>query len=295
MTSLLSSIKIVEVGPRDGLQNIDQTISTEDKVIYIDLLTDAGFQEIEVTSFVSPKWIPQLADSEDVSTQIDRNDSITYTALVPNLRGLENAIKSDYNSVAVFTAASETFSKKNINCSIDESILRFNEMMELWEKHSIRVRGYISTVWHCPYEKSIKTEKVMDIIAKLFDLGIQEISLGDTIGKATADEVRYSLEKILNRWDPAHFALHMHDTFDLAEENIKAAMEFGLTTFDSSTGGIGGCPYARGSSGNIASEKIVSLCDLMGFETGIDKIKLEKAKNFIQNIVNKESVTHGED
>ena len=168
-------------------------------------------------------------------------------------------------------------------------------MMELWEKHSIRVRGYISTVWHCPYEGSIKTEKVMDIIAKLFDLGIQEISLGDTIGKATADEVRYSLEKILNRWDPAHFALHMHDTFDLAEENIKAAMEFELTTFDSSTGGIGGCPYARGSSGNIASEKIVSLCDLMGFETGIDKIKLEKATNFIQNIVNKESVTHGED
>ena len=295
MTSTPASIKIVEVGPRDGLQSIEQTISTDDKITYIDLLTDAGFQEIEVTSFVSPKWIPQLADSKEVSDQINKNDSTVYTALVPNLRGLENALNAQYSSVAIFTTASEAFSKKNINCTIDESIHRFNEMVNLWEENSLRVRGYISTVWHCPYEGPIKSENVIDVIAKLFDLGIQEISLGDTIGKATDDEVRYFLEKILNRWDPTFFALHMHDTFGFAENNIKAALEFEIATFDSSTGGIGGCPYAQGASGNIGSESIISLCDSLGIKTGIDQPKLEEAKNFIQTIVNKESVPNGED
>tara|TARA_B100000315_G_C14565167_1_gene582548 strand:- start:1462 stop:2346 length:885 start_codon:yes stop_codon:yes gene_type:complete len=293
--SLPVSIKLVEVGPRDGLQNISVPIATDDKVRYIDLLTESGFPEIEVTSFVSPKWIPQLADSKEVSAEINRLTGITYTAMVPNLRGLENALSANYNSVAVFTAASETFSKKNTNCSIDESIARFHEMISLWEEHSLRVRGYISTVWHCPYEGPIKTENVVDIIAKLLDLGINEISLGDTIGKATADEVRYSLQKILKRWHPDTFALHMHDTFGFGIENIKAAMEFEIPTFDSSTGGIGGCPYAEGASGNIASEKVVALCKSLGIETGINEESLDKTATFIQSIVEKESLAHAED
>lgn len=292
--SLPESIKIVEVGPRDGLQNISGPIATDDKVRYIDLLTESGFPEIEVTSFVSPEWISQLADSKEVSAKINRLPNIIYTALVPNLHGLENALSANYNSVAVFTAASETFSKKNTNCSIDESIARFHEMISLWEEHSLRVRGYVSTVWHCPYEGPIKTDNVVDVIAKLLDLGINEISLGDTVGKATTDEVRYSLEKILNHWHPGTFALHMHDTFGFAEENIQAALEFGISTFDSSTGGIGGCPYAESASGNIASEKVVALCNSLGIETGINEEKIKKAATFIQSVVEKESLEHAE-
>jgi len=295
MPSNPSHVNIVEVGPRDGLQSMEQTISTEDKIKYVKLLSECGFPEIEVTSFVSPKWIPQLSDSNEVSTEIDRLDNITYTALIPNLRGLENALAAQYASVAVFTAASETFSQKNTNCTIDESIERFRDMQPKWEENNLRVRGYISTVWHCPYEGSIKTDRVMDVISKLIDLGISEISLGDTIGKAKPDEVRYSLESILNRWQPSHFALHMHDTFGFAEENILAAMEFEINTFDSSTGGIGGCPYAEGASGNIASEKVVSLCKSRGIETGINEEKLEETAQFIQSIVEKESLAHAQD
>ena len=295
MSSYPSNVNIVEVGPRDGLQSIAESISTENKIQYVNLLSECGFQEIEVTSFVSPKWIPQLADSKEVSSEIDRLDNITYTALVPNLRGLEIALSAQYSSIAVFTAACESFSQKNTNCSIDESIARFHQMTSLWEEHDLRLRGYISTVWHFPYEGPIKTENVVDVIAKLMDLGISEISLGDTIGKATEDEVRYSLEKILKRWQPHHFALHMHDTFGFAEENIQAAMEFEINTFDSSTGGIGGCPYAEGASGNIASEKVVSLCNSLGIETSINEEKLDETVTFIQSIVEKESLAHAKD
>ncbi len=295
MQTLPKSVKIVEVGPRDGLQSQSQVISSEDKINYIDLLSETGLQEIEVTSFVSPKWIPQLADAAEVSRSINRHPEIIYTALVPNFQGLQNAIKCQFRSVAVFTAASESFSQKNTNCSIDDSMTRFQDMRKLWEENDLRVRGYISTVWHCPYEGPINIEPVIDVITKLFDLGINEISLGDTIGKANPNEVRHTLDTILNRWDPASFALHFHDTFGMAESNIIAGLEFGINTFDSSAGGIGGCPYAEGASGNIATEKVFSLCDSMGIETGIQKDKLDEAAKFIRSILKKESLIHAED
>ena len=292
--SLPESVKLVEVGPRDGLQNISVPIATDDKVRYIDLLTQCGFPEIEVTSFVSPRRIPQLADAQNVSRSINLDSNIMYTALVPNLRGLHNAIHSNYSSIAVFTAASNTFSQKNTQCTMDESIQRFHKMKHVWEDHGLRIRGYISTVWHCPYEGSIPVNAVSEVIAKLLDLGIQEISLGDTIGKATTEEVRYTLESILKKWEPSYFALHMHDTFGMAAANIKAGMEFDISTFDSSAGGMGGCPYAEGATGNIASEKVVALCESLGIETGINKSKLDEASNLIQSIVAKESLTHAE-
>ena len=295
MQTLPKSVKIVEVGPRDGLQSQSQVISSEDKINYIDLLSETGLQEIEVTSFVSPKWIPQLADAAEVSRSINRHPEIIYTALVPNFQGLQNAIKCQFRSVAVFTAASESFSQKNTNCSIDDSMTQFQDMRKLWEENNLRVRGYISTVWHCPYEGPINIEPVIDVITKLFDLGINEISLGDTIGKANPNEVRHTLDTILNRWDPASFALHLHDTFGMAESNIIAGLEFGINTFDSSAGGIGGCPYAEGASGNIATEKVFSLCDSMGIETGIQKDKLDEAAKFIRSILKKESLIHAED
>ena len=295
MTTYPAKVNIVEVGPRDGLQSMEKSIATEDKLTYLNLLSQCGFSEIEVTSFVSPKWIPQLADAKEVSAKMDRLNGITYTALVPNLKGLDDALSAQYSSVAVFTAASESFSKNNTNCSIDESMGRFHQMTPVWEEHSLRVRGYISTVWHCPYEGPIKTGSVIDVIAKILDLGIQNISLGDTIGKATADEVRFTLETILNRWHPKHFALHMHDTFGFAKENIQAAMEFEINTFDSSTGGIGGCPYAEDASGNIATENVVSLCNSIGIETGINEEKLEETSTFIKSIVKKESLAHAKD
>lgn len=288
-------VKIIEVGPRDGLQSQSQIISSEDKITYINLLSDSGLQEIEVTSFVSPKWIPQLADAQMVSKSIQKNPRITYTALVPNIIGLENAVNSNYKSVAIFTSVSETFSKKNINCTIRDSIQKFHTMKPFWESNHLRVRGYISTVWHCPYEGSINIESVMNIIAKLLDLGIKEISLGDTIGKANPSEVCRLLDQILIKWDSSFFALHMHDTFGLAENNIKVAMEYGINTFDSSAGGIGGCPYAEGSSGNISTEKVFTLCDSMGIKTGIQKDKLDEATQFIQTILKKESFTHAQD
>ena len=295
MQTLPKSVKIVEVGPRDGLQSQSQVISSEDKINYIDLLSETGLQEIEVTSFVSPKWIPQLADAAEVSRSINRHPEIIYTALVPNFQGLQNAIKCQFRSVAVFTAASESFSQKNTNCSIDDSMTQFQDMRKLWEENNLRVRGYISTVWHCPYEGPINIEPVIDVITKLFDLGINEISLGDTSGKANPNEVRHTLDTILNRWDPASFALHLHDTFGMAESNIIAGLEFGINTFDSSAGGIGGCPYAEGASGNIATEKVFSLCDSMGIETGIQKDKLDEAAKFIRSILKKESLIHAED
>ena len=290
--SLPESVKLVEVGPRDGLQNIPVPIATDDKVRYIDLLTQCGFPEIEVTSFVSPRRIPQLADAQDVSRSINLDSNIMYTALVPNLRGLQDAIHSNYSSIAVFTAASNTFSQKNTHCTMDEAIQRFHKMKHVWEEHGLRIRGYISTVWHCPYEGSIPVNAVSEVIAKLLDLGIHEISLGDTIGKATPEEVRYTLESILKKWGPSYFALHMHDTFGMAAANIKAGMEFDIATFDSSAGGMGGCPYAEGATGNIASEKVVALCESLGIETGINKSKLDEASNLIQSIVAKESLTH---
>ena len=283
MNSLPAAVRIVEVGPRDGLQSIEQTIPTEAKIQFINTLSEAKLPEIEVTSFVSAKWIPQLADAQEVSTEIIRDSNILYTALIPNIKGLERALDANYSSVAVFTAASDTFSQKNINCSIKESITRFQKMKTSFQDNNMRVRGYISTVWVCPYEGQMEPENVLPVIDALLELGIDEISLGDTIGKATPDDVRNTLDLILSLHDANQFALHFHDTYNHALENIRVGLEYGISTFDSSAGGVGGCPYAPGASGNVSTGSVLNLCKELGIETGVDGQKLSAAANFIQS------------
>ena len=268
MNSLPAAVRIVEVGPRDGLQSIEQTIPTEAKIQFINTLSEAKLPEIEVTSFVSTKWIPQLADAQEVSIEIIRDSNILYTALIPNIKGLERALDANYSSVAIFTAASDTFSQKNINCSIKESITRFQKMKTSFQDNNMRVRGYISTVWVCPYEGQMEPENVLPVIDALLELGIDEISLGDTIGKATPDDVRNTLDLILSVHDANQFALHFHDTYNHALENIRVGLEYGISTFDSSTGSV------------------LNLCKELGIETGVDDKKLSAAANFIQSYLN---------
>ena len=286
MNSLPAAVRIVEVGPRDGLQSIEQTIPTEAKIQFINTLSEAKLPEIEVTSFVSAKWIPQLADAQEVSIEIIRDSNILYTALIPNIKGLERALDANYSSVAVFTAASDTFSQKNINCSIKESITRFQKMKTSFQDNNMRVRGYISTVWVCPYEGQMEPENVLPVIDALLELGIDEISLGDTIGKATPDDVRNTLDLILSVHDANQFALHFHDTYNHALENIRVGLEYGISTFDSSAGGVGGCPFAPGASGNVSTGSVLNLCKELGIETGVDDQKLSAAANFIQSYLN---------
>ena len=283
MNSLPAAVRIVEVGPRDGFQSIEQTIPTDAKIQFINTLSEAKLPEIEVTSFVSPKWIPQLADAQEVSIEIIRDSNILYTALIPNIKGLERALDANYSSVAVFTAASDTFSQKNINCSIKESITRFQKMKTSFQDNNMRVRGYISTVWVCPYEGQMEPENVLPVIDALLELGIDEISLGDTIGKATPDDVRNTLDLILSVHDANQFALHFHDTYNHALENIRVGLEYGISTFDSSAGGVGGCPFAPGASGNVSTGSVLNLCKELGIETGVDDKKLSAAANFIQS------------
>ncbi|HIA22878.1 MAG TPA: hydroxymethylglutaryl-CoA lyase [Candidatus Marinimicrobia bacterium] len=286
MNSLPAAVRIVEVGPRDGFQSIEQTIPTDAKIQFINTLSEAKLPEIEVTSFVSAKWIPQLADAQEVSTEIIRDSNILYTALIPNIKGLERALDANYSSVAVFTAASDTFSQKNINCSIKESITRFQKMKTSFQDNNMRVRGYISTVWVCPYEGQMEPENVLPVIDALLELGIDEISLGDTIGKATPDDVRNTLDLILSLHDANQFALHFHDTYNHALENIRVGLEYGISTFDSSAGGVGGCPFAPGASGNVSTGSVLNLCKELGIETGVDDQKLSAAVNFIQSYLN---------
>ena len=286
MNSLPAAVRIVEVGPRDGFQSIEQTIPTDAKIQFINTLSEAKLPEIEVTSFVSAKWIPQLADAQEVSTEIIRDSNILYTALIPNIKGLERALDANYSSVAVFTAASDTFSQKNINCSIKESITRFQRMKTSFQDNSMRVRGYISTVWVCPYEGQMEPENVLPVIDALLELGIDEISLGDTIGKAKPDDVRNTLDLILSLHDANQFALHFHDTYNHALENIRVGLEYGISTFDSSAGGVGGCPFAPGASGNVSTGSVLNLCKELGIETGVDDKKLSAAANFIQSYLN---------
>jgi len=286
MNSLPAAVRIVEVGPRDGLQSIEQTIPTKAKIQFINTLSEAKLPEIEVTSFVSAKWIPQLADAQEVSIEIIRDSNILYTALIPNIKGLERALDANYSSVAVFTAASDTFSQKNINCSIKESITRFQKMKTSFQDNNMRVRGYISTVWVCPYEGQMEPENVLPVIDALLELGTDEISLGDTIGKATPDDIRNTLDLILSVHDANQFALHFHDTYNHALENIRVGLEYGISTFDSSAGGVGGCPFAPGASGNVSTGSVLNLCKELGIETGVDDQKLSAAANFIQSYLN---------
>ena len=276
-------VQIYEVGPRDGLQNESQVIPTSVKIELIERLANAGFTHVEATSFVSPKAVPQMADHAEVMAGIKRKEGVVYPVLVPNVRGMEAALKADAQTVAVFAAASESFSLKNINCSIKESFARFQPIMAMAQKVSIPVRGYVSCVVGCPYEGDIAPSAVAKVVSKLYEVGCYQISLGDTIGVGTPEQVRNMLEAVTKVVSTEHLALHFHDTHNRALENIRVGLEMGIQVIDTSVAGLGGCPYAPGASGNVASEAVLSMLHELGIETGIDLANVIDTARFISS------------
>lgn len=274
-------IKIVEVGPRDGLQNEPVPIPTEAKIAFVNALSETGAADIEVSAFVSPKWVPQLADAKEVFANIRRKSGVTYSALVPNEKGLDRALDVNVDKVAVFSAASETFSNKNTNCSIEVSYERIVPVVKRAHTMDIPVRGYISTAFWCPYEGAIKPEVAADCIERMAGLGVTDVSVGDTIGKASPDEVRALLDILLKRVPANRIAMHFHDTYGRAAQNVLASYEYGIEIYDACTGGIGGCPYAPGASGNVATGTVVKTLRAAGATVGIDLEKLEIARQKI--------------
>ncbi|MBB6444283.1 hydroxymethylglutaryl-CoA lyase [Bacillus benzoevorans] len=277
-----ANVQIKEVGPRDGLQNEKAFLSTEDKIHLINLMSRTGLNYIEITSFVNPKWIPALSDSLEVAKRIERVPGVTYAALVPNLRGLDKAIEADIEEVSVFMSSSETHNQKNINKSIGDTFPVLKEVVQEAQMAGKNVRGYISTVFGCPYEGKVSVNNVIQVADKLLEMGIREISLGDTIGAASPKQVQIILENLLKRYPIDKFAMHFHDTRGTALANVLMSLEMGITTFDSSAGGLGGCPYAPGASGNVATEDLLYMLHQMGIQTGINEEKQLEAAQFIQ-------------
>ena len=285
--NLPKQVRLVEVGPRDGLQNENQPISVADKVRLVDELSASGLGYIEVGSFVSPKWVPQMAGSAEVFAQIEQRPGVTYAALAPNLKGFEAAVQAGVKEVAVFAAASEAFSQKNINCSIAESLERFVPVMDAAKQQGVRVRGYVSCVLGCPYEGAVAAEQVASVARELFAMGCYEISLGDTIGTGTAGNTRHLFEVVGRDVPRNKLAGHFHDTYGQALANIYASLLEGIGVFDSSVAGLGGCPYAKGASGNVASEDVLYLLNGLGIQTGIDMDKLIAAGQRICAVLDK--------
>jgi hydroxymethylglutaryl-CoA lyase len=283
------NVKIVEVGPRDGLQNETQPIDVDDKVRLIEGLVAAGVRHIEAASFVSPKWVPQMAGSSEVMSRVPRLAGVHYSALTPNLKGFEAAFEAGCDEVAVFGAASEAFSQRNINCSIRESLERFRSVIEAAAIANVPVRGYISCVLGCPYEGPVVPERVADVAMILQEMGCVEISLGDTVGRGTPSSTKAMLDACMKRVPAAMLAGHFHDTYGMAIANVVASLEHGLRTFDSSVSGLGGCPYAKGASGNVATEDLVYLLDGLGYETGIDLQKLAEVGRRISAVLGRET------
>jgi len=277
-----TKVTIKEVGPRDGLQNEAAPVATADKIAWINLLSETGLSYIEVTSFVHPKWIPQLADAVEVATGIRRKDGVTYAALVPNEKGLERALSAGVDEVGVFMSASETHNQKNINKTIAATFPVLEEVVRAAKQERRTVRGYVSTVFGCPYEGAVAVDQVLTVADRLFAMGIDELSLGDTIGVATPKQVEDVLDEVLRRFPVERIAMHFHDTRGTALANILVSMEMGITTFDSSLGGLGGCPYAPGASGNVATDDLVYMLHGMGIDTGINAEQLTKAALFIR-------------
>ncbi|MGI2143000.1 hydroxymethylglutaryl-CoA lyase [Shewanella frigidimarina] len=281
---LPTKVSIFEVGARDGLQN-EVPVTTVDKLTLITQLGDAGIKRIEAGSFVSPKWVPQMADSDAVLQQLKRQTGVVYSALTPNLKGFELALAAGADEVAIFGSASESFSQKNINCSIDESIERFIPLMEAAKQHGIAVRGYVSCVLGCPYEGDIDVREVARVSEILYKMGCYEISLGDTIGVGTPNKARQMVEAVAKVVPADKLALHFHDTYGQALANILACLETGVSVFDASVAGLGGCPYAKGASGNLATEDLVYMLHGMGIDTGIDLTKLALAGDNISRVL----------
>lgn len=282
---LAQQVNIVEVGPRDGLQNEPQPISIEDKVRLVDELTAAGLMHIEVGSFVSPKWVPQMAGSAQVFEQIQRRKGVIYSALAPNLRGFEDALAAGVREVAVFAAATEGFSQRNLNCSISESLERFAPIMAAARLHGVRVRGYVSCVLGCPYEGTVAPEQVAAVANELYAMGCYEISLGDTIGTGTPGATRALINAVAAQVPRGKLAGHFHDTYGQALVNIYASLEEGVQVFDSSVAGLGGCPYAEGASGNVATEDVLYMLQGLGIDTGVDLDQVIKAGQRICNVL----------
>ncbi len=286
---LPSAVNIYEVGPRDGLQNEKNLVSVEEKVKLINQLSQTGLTSIEAGSFVSPKWVPQMASSDEVLNQIDRAKGITYSALAPNLKGLDAAIEAGADEVAIFGAASESFSQKNINCSIEESIERFIPVIEKAKAQNIPVRGYVSCVVGCPYEGATDPLKVADVSKKLFELGCYQLSLGDTIGVGNPLSIATMIQTVSKHVPIEQLAIHCHDTYGQALANIYAALQCGVSTIDSSVAGLGGCPYAKGASGNVATEDVIYLLDGLGIKSGVDLDKIIAIGNSISKTLDRDN------
>ena len=284
-----SKVRIVDVGPRDGLQNESASIALEDKIALVQNLASAGLGMIETGSFVSPKWVPQMADSGAVFSSISRKPGVVYSALTPNMQGFEAALAAGADEVAIFAAASESFSQKNINCSIEESLARFAPIMAAAKLKGIRVRGYVSCVLGCPYEGDISPQSVLAVSQKLLDMGCYEVSLGDTIGVGTPAKTAALLKLLLNHLPAEKLAVHFHDTYGQALANILMALQQGIAVIDSSVAGLGGCPYAKGASGNVASEDVVYMLHGMGIDTGINLDALVNAGDAIMRALGREN------
>ncbi|GGA81088.1 hydroxymethylglutaryl-CoA lyase [Ornithinibacillus halotolerans] len=280
-------ITIKEVGPRDGLQNEKKFLSTEDKVTWINMLSNTGIKEIEYSSFVNPKWIPALADAKEVGKRIKRNPSVLYSALVPNMKGLENALEAGIDGASVFMSASESHNLKNINKSIDKTYPVLKEVIDTANEEGKKVTGYVSTVFDCPYEGRVSPEQVLRVCDQLLEDGVDEISLGDTIGSAVPSQVQALLDEIVTRLPKEKIIMHFHDTRGMAIANIMTSLQFGITRFDTSIGGLGGCPYAPGAAGNVATNDVLYLLNGLGIYTGIDEQKLQEASIYIQNKLGK--------
>jgi isopropylmalate/homocitrate/citramalate synthase len=281
MKITIDHVHSVEVGPRDGLQNEKVTIPTEAKIDYITALADAGLTTIEAGAFVSPKWVPQMADTAEVYRNIPKDPGVDYPVLVPNMRGLDRAIEAGVKSIAIFTAASETFNQRNINMTIDESFINYAPVAARARADGMRVRGYVSKAFGCPYEGDVPPEKVLDVSARLLDLGCYEVSVGDTIGVGTPVQVQSVVGILLQVIPASKLAMHFHDTRGTALANSLAALEMGIPTFDAASGGLGGCPYAPGASGNVATEDLVYMLEKMGIDTGVDLSRLVAASQII--------------
>ncbi|SDL70420.1 hydroxymethylglutaryl-CoA lyase [Sediminibacillus halophilus] len=292
MSEIPKKINVKEVGPRDGLQNEKLILPSEDKISWIDALSSTGLSYIEMTSFVHPDWIPQLSDAQDVAEGIRRHPDVTYAALVPNQRGLERALMAGIDEVAVFMSASESHNRKNINKTIEDTFPVLQGVVETAKSEGKTVRAYLSTVFGCPYEGAVAIDKVMKICDRLFSMGIDELSLGDTIGIANPLQVNEMLTRLLPRFKEGSVALHFHNTRGMALANVWSALQHGVTTFDASLGGLGGCPYAKGASGNLATDDLVFMLEEMGVETGIDQSVLNNAADFIEKRLGKLLPSH---
>lgn len=280
-------VQMKEVGPRDGLQNETKRVSTADKVNWINMLSESGVSEIEYSSFVHPKWIPQLSDAHEVGKKIKRNPDVRYSALVPNKKGLELALEAGIDGASVFMSASEMHNKKNINKSITETYPVLGEVIAEAKQAGKHVTGYVSTVFDCPYEGTITPEQVIRVCDQLLAFGVDDLSLGDTIGSAVPSQVEELLEAVLTRYPKEKMIMHYHDTRGMAIANIMTSMEYGITRFDSAVGGLGGCPYAPGAAGNVATNDVLYLLHGLGVKTGINEKKLQEAARFMQNKLGK--------